>query len=120
VKQQKQEGTDWLAPLQPLIDISKINFKAAQKFSELQSNFVSYLLDANLKQFETLVDSKDLKTVMEQQLKFFKAVDTKWCDAAEQEIEAARDVQQSISGVLEKNIHNSDFLEQLSTGPGKH
>jgi hypothetical protein len=121
VKPKQQESTDyWVAPFQPLIDITNINIKATQKFAELQSNFMTYLLEANLKQFQALVSSKDVKSAMERQLEFVKEVDTKWCDTAEEEIETARDVQQSINGILEKNIHNPDFVELFNKDLSKH
>ncbi len=121
MKAKQQENSDyWTAPFRPLIDITNINFKATQKFAELQSNYLNYLLEANLKQFKALVDCKDVSSVLEQQLEYFKEVDNKWCDTAEQEISTARDAQQSINDVLEKNIHNPEFAEMLNGTLSKH
>ncbi|MEH6824139.1 MAG: phasin family protein [Motiliproteus sp.] len=117
---QKQQSTDWSAPLQPLVDMAMINFSAAQKCAEIQSNFISYLLDANLKQFQALADAKDPKSALTSQLAFIKAIDTRWCDTAEQEIETARDVQHSIAGILEKSIQDAELPEAFNNPLQKH
>ena len=120
VKTKQQESTDaWVASFQPLIDITNINIKAIQKFAELQSKYMNYFLEANLKQFQALVGCKDVTSVLERQLEFVKEVDNKWCDTVEEEIETARDVQQSISGILEENIHNPDFVELFNKDKSK-
>lgn len=120
MKEKQQASSDLAAPLQPLVDIAMINFNATQKITELQSNFISYLLDLNLKQCQALSTAKDPQDALQLQFKMIQEVDTKWCDLAEQEIEAARDLQSSINGVLEKNIHIPEILEQFSSGMRKH
>ncbi|OMH25573.1 phasin family protein [Motiliproteus sp. MSK22-1] len=118
---EKQQPEDWQKLFQPLLDITDINTKAVQKFAELQSNYLNYLFEANIRQFKALTEIKDVKSAVEQQLEFVKEVDTKWCDMAEQEIATARDAQQSINDMLEKSYANgSDFLEQFSPPPAAH
>ncbi len=117
---QKQQSTDWSGPLQPLVDLAMINFNAAQRCAEIQSNFISYLLDANLKQLQALADTKDPKSALTSQLAFIQAIDSRWCDTAEQEIETARDVQHSITGILEKSIQDAALPEAFSNPLLKH
>ena len=117
----KFQPEDWTKLFQPLLDITDINTKTVQKFAELQSNYLNYLFEANVKQFKALTETKDVKSAMEQQLEFVKEVDIKWCDMAEQEIATARDAQQSINDMLEKSYANgSDFLEHFSPTSTAH
>ncbi len=120
MKQKKPAHSDGMAPLQPLIDLTTISFNATQKLAELQVNFVSFLLDANLKQLKILLESQDFNSAIEQQLAFFNEIDTKWYDTAAQEIATARDVQHSINEVLEKNIPTPESLEPFSKEHSQH
>ena len=113
MKPKTQPSTDWTDPLRPLVDMATISVDAAQTMVKLQSDFMAYLLDMSYKQFSILADFKDPKRALEQQLECIKAIDSKWYDTAEQEIEAAREVQQSINGILKKNIQVPEFIEQL-------
>lgn len=113
--EKQQQSSDSAAPLQPLVDIAMFNFTATQKITELQSTFVSYLLDLNLKQCKALSTAKDPQEALKLQFELIKEADAKWCDLAEQEIEAARGLQSSINGVLEKNICIPEILEQFTS-----
>lgn len=114
MKQKQPETTDWKGLFQPMIDVTEINSKTVQKFAELHLNYMTYVLDANVKQLNTLAESKDVKSAIERQLEFFKELNTKWFDIAEQDIATARDAQQSINNLLGQNVHNSDFLELVN------
>ncbi len=120
MKNKQPANGDWAAPLQSLIDIAMINFTATQKIAELQSNFVSYLLDQNLKQFQAISDAKDPQRALELQLELIKKVDTSWCNLAEKEIKTARDVQCSVNKILEQNIHIPEIFEQFNNALQKH
>lgn len=120
MKQSKVESNDWTEPFQPLIEITNIGCKANQRLTELQSNFITYFMDANLKQFKALIESKDVKSAIEKQIDFFNEIDTKWQGMAEQEIETAKDAQQSISSIMEKNIKNIDLMPENKVGKGSH
>lgn len=89
-------------PLQSLIDITNINLMAAKKLNELQSNFVSFLINANMQQLKKIPDTKTLTSALVRNLAFYNEVDTKLQGTAEQEIETARDAQQSINAIIEK------------------
>lgn len=117
---EKQQSSDSAAPLQPLIDIAMFNFTATQKITELQSDFISSLLDLNIKQYKALSDAKDPQDALKIQFELIKEADAKWCDLAEQEIEAARGLHSSINEILEKNNCIPEILEQFSNGMRKH
>ena len=109
MKQSKVKYNDWSAPIQPLIDITNIGYKANQRLANLQSEFITYFINANLRQFKSLIESKDVASAIEHQVEFFNEIDAKWKGVAEQEIEAAKDAQQSISLIVEENIKSIDL-----------
>ncbi len=118
MKQKQSSG--WESLMQPMIDIAEINRKTIQQFAKLQGDYMSWALEANLKQFKALAETEDMKSAVEKQLKFMKELDSRWCDTAEQEIATARDAQHSINNMLEESyLRSSDFFEQFSPSPDK-
>tara|TARA_R110002167_G_scaffold312887_1_gene518565 strand:- start:630 stop:992 length:363 start_codon:yes stop_codon:yes gene_type:complete len=120
MKSRKVEHSDWAKPIQPLIEITSIGCRANQRLTELQSNFITYFIDANLRQFKALIESKDVKSAIDKQIDFFHEIDTKWKGMTEEEIETAKNAQQSISLIMENNIQNIDLIPKGKTESRSH
>lgn len=115
MKKQIEQPLDWESVIKPLLEINEIGFNAARKIADVQSNYLRHICEANLSLWKALLESKDVKTAVERQLEFIKDVDTKWCDAAEEELATARDAQHSLNATLEKSyLNNADLIDQFA------
>ncbi|UTW13195.1 phasin family protein [Marinobacterium rhizophilum] len=95
--------------MQPVVDITEINKKAAEKLFALQSACVTDLFNSSIAQMKALTAVKEPKSAVELQVQFYKALESKLTDVAEQEIATLTEAKDQLSEIVEKSI--SDLSE---------
>jgi len=99
--------------MQPVVDITEINKKAAEKLFALQSACVTDLFNSSIAQMKALTTVKEPKSAVELQVQFFKTVESKLTDVAEKEIAALSEAKDQVSEIVEKSI--SELSEMPTT-----
>ncbi len=90
--------------MQPVVDITEVNKKAAEKLFALQSACVTDLFNSSISQMKALTEVKEPKSAVELQVQFFKALESKLTDVAEQEIATLTEAKDQLSEIVEKSI----------------
>ncbi|NVK41228.1 MAG: phasin family protein [Oceanospirillaceae bacterium] len=90
--------------MQPVVEITEINKKAAEKLIALQTSCVTDLFNAGLGQVKAMSEIREPKAAIELQVKFFKDVEAKITDVAEQEIATLTEVRDQLSEIVEKSM----------------
>ncbi len=97
--------TNMKSNLQPMVDVAEISRKAFEELASLQSNCMTDCLNASLEQLKTLAEAQDPQAVTELQIQFFKDMEIKLAEAAEQEVAAFSEAQEAISDVVQKSAN---------------
>lgn len=90
--------------MQPVVDMTEINKKAAEKLIALQSSCMTDLFNAGLSQVKAMSEVREPKAAVELQVKFFKDVEAKITDVAEQEIATLTEARDQLTEIVEKSI----------------
>lgn len=90
--------------MQPVVEITEINKKAAEKLIALQSSCVTDLFNFGLAQAKAMAEVREPKTAVELQVQFFKSVEAKLTDVAEQELAALNEARDQLTEVFEKSF----------------
>lgn len=90
--------------MQPVVEITEINKKAAEKLIALQSAFVTDVFNAGLSQVKALTEVREPKAAVELQVQFYKSMESKMTDVAEQEIAALTEAKDQLSEIFEKSF----------------
>nr|WP_067295098.1 phasin family protein [Marinobacterium profundum] len=90
--------------MQPIVDITEINKKAAEKLFALQSACVTDLFNSSIAQMKALTAVKEPKSAVELQVQFFKTLESKLTNVAEQEIATLTEAKDQLSEIVEKSI----------------
>jgi phasin family protein len=109
--------TKWVTSLQPMMDVAEINRKAVQKLTSLQTKCMTDCFNASLEQFKSLAEAQDPQAATELQMQFFKDMDAKLTNTAEQEVEAVNESQKAVTEVMgESYAHMTDmtFFKEVS------
>ncbi len=105
--------------MKPVVEISEINKKAVEKLVALQSACVTDLFNASVAQFKALAEIKEPKSAVELQVQFFKTLEAKLTDVAEQEIATLTEAKEQLSEIVEKSVSelsavSSSYFPDLS------
>ena len=90
--------------MQPVVEMTEINKKAAEKLIALQSSCVTDLFNAGLSQVKAMSEVREPKAAVELQVKFIKEVEAKITDVAEQEIATLTEARDQLTEIVEKSI----------------
>ncbi|MFC6673199.1 phasin family protein [Marinobacterium aestuariivivens] len=90
--------------MQPVVEITEINKKAAEKLIALQTSCVTELFNFGLSQAKALTEIREPKAAVELQVQFYKEVEAKLTDVAEQEIAALTEARDQLTEIFEKNF----------------
>jgi len=107
--------TDQMAPF---TKVAEINTKTAEKLFELQSAFMTEMLNTGLAQVKALTGAAEPKAAVEMQISFYKEMEGKLVAAAEQEIAALTAAREELASVFEEsmaNIAEVDFSALMPT-----
>jgi phasin family protein len=102
--------------LQPMMNAAEINRKTFEKLTTLQSECMTYCINGSIEQFKTLAENPGLQAATELQIKFYKDMEAKLMNTAEQEVEAFNEAQNAITEVMQEGYTNGkSSLEDTST-----
>jgi hypothetical protein len=96
--------------MQPVVDITEINKKEAEKLFALQSACVTDLFNSSISQMKALTSVKEPKSALELQVQFFKTLESKLTDVTEQEIATLTEAKDQLSEIVEKSISEMSAL----------
>ncbi|KAA0875403.1 phasin family protein [Nitrincola tapanii] len=101
----------------PAVDMAEVNKTTAEKLFTLQSEYVTDFVNSSLAQFKALIDAKDPKEALHLQVEFFKTLDSKFTEVAEQELAALTEAKDKLADIIEKSlsdIGDVPFMQDLS------
>ena len=91
--------------MKPVTEMAEINKTTAEKLISLQSEYMTELFNTGIAQMKALSDIKEPKTALEMQMKFFKDMEAKMTNTAEQEIAALASAKEKLSEIVEKSMY---------------
>ena len=103
--------------LQPMMDVAEINRKTFEKLTTLQSNCMTDCLNAGIEQFKALSKTQEPQAATELQVQFFKHIEAKLTNTAEQEVAAFNEAQKAITEVMEEGytrMTDMSFFKEVS------
>lgn len=116
----KIRSNGWETSMQPVLDIAEINKKTFERLANMQSDYLSTLLETNLKQFKAMMEVQDPQAGTALQIDYINELDNKILEIAEEEFKAVNEAREAISGVLEQSYeHHQRFLKDIYPQPDK-
>lgn len=110
----------WEASMKPVMEISEINRKAFEKLAELHTHCINEILEANTRQFQAMMGTGDPKAVSELQFNYFKEVEKKLANTAEEELKTLEEARSAIGEIVEESFeHHRKFINELYPQPLK-
>ena len=105
--------------MKPMMDAAAINRRAFEKFTTLQSECMTYCINGSIEQFKTLAENPSLQAATELQINFYKDMEVKLKNTAEQEVGAFNEAQNAISEVIQESYTNgmSTLAEESTKNP---
>ncbi|BBB29752.1 phasin family protein [Neptunomonas japonica] len=95
--------------MKPVTDMAEINKSTAEKLISLQTAYVTDLFNAGVAQMKALSETKEPKAAIELQVKYFKDLEAKLTNVAEQEIATLTAAKEQLTEIVEKGV--SDMSE---------
>jgi len=89
--------------MQPVLSLAESNQKAMEKLASLQKNSVTDVVNASVEQFKALAACTDPQSVMDLQVKFYKSLEAKMTDTAEQSIATINEAKDAFVAVVEES-----------------
>ncbi|GGO76884.1 hypothetical protein GCM10011348_05150 [Marinobacterium nitratireducens] len=99
--------------MQPVVEITEVNKKAAEKLIALQSSALTDLFNAGLGQVKALSEVREPKAAVELHVKFYKEVEAKITDVVEQEVSTLTEARDQLTEIFEKSV--ADIAELPNT-----
>lgn len=100
--------------MKPVSDIAEINKSTAERLISLQSEYLTDMFNSGLAQMKALSEVKEPKSAMELQIKYFKEMEAKLTNVAEQEIAALSSAREKLTDIIEKSV--ADMAEMPAMG----
>ena len=95
--------------MKPVTDMAEINKSTAEKLISLQTAYVTDLFNAGVAQMKALSEIKEPKAAIELQVQYFKDLEAKLSNVAEQEIATLTSAKEQLTEIVEKGV--SDMSE---------
>ncbi|MFP8964947.1 phasin family protein [Pokkaliibacter sp. CJK22405] len=102
--------TDLSKVFAPMTEAMEINKKAFEKLSSTQSAYLTDVSSKVMKQSQALMDTKDLKNIVDMQMSFAKELESRFLNTFEESMSTMNEARESYSELLEK--HMSEMSEQ--------
>lgn len=90
--------------MKPVTDMAEINKSTAEKLISLQTAYVTDLFNAGVAQMKALSETKEPKAAIELQVKYFKDLEAKLTNVAEQEIATLTAAKEQLTDIVEKGV----------------
>jgi hypothetical protein len=95
--------------MKPVTDMAEINKSTAEKLISLHTEYMTDLFNSGLAQMKALSAVKEPKLAMELQVKYFKDLEAKLTNVAEQEISTLTLAKEQLTDLVEKGV--SEFSD---------
>ena len=92
---------DMQGRMQPVLDLAETNKKAMEKLAALQKDSMTDVVNASVEQFKELAQCKDPQSALDLQLKFYKSLESKMANIAEQSVAAITEANDAFVAVVE-------------------
>jgi len=92
---------DMQGRMQPVLDLAETNKKAMEKLASLQKDSMTDVVNASVEQFKELAQCKDPQSALDLQLKFYKSLESKMANIAEQSVAAITEANDAFVAVVE-------------------
>jgi hypothetical protein len=89
--------------MQPVLDLAETNKKAMEKLTSLQKDSMTAVVNAGMAQFKELSQCKDPKAAMDLQVKFYKDLEVKMTNTAEQSIVTISEAREAFVATIEES-----------------
>lgn len=90
--------------MKPVTEMAEINKLTAEKLISLQTEYVTDLFNSGLAQMKALSEVKEPKAAIELQVKYFKDLEAKLTNVAEQEIATLTAAKEKLTEIVEKGV----------------
>ena len=95
--------------MKPVVDMAEINKKTAERLIALQTAYFNDFVSSSFAQMNALATVRDPRQATEMQVSFFKQMEGKLTDTAEQELAALTEAKEEYTALVEKSL--SDMAE---------
>ncbi len=90
--------------MQPIIELAENNRKTMETLANLQKESMTDVISTSLEQIRELVQCKDPKAVLDQQVKFFKALEANMTETTEKSVAAINEAKDAFVAVVEDSV----------------
>lgn len=100
---------DMQEKMKPVTEMAEVNKATAEKLISLQSEYLTDLFNSGLAQMKALSEVKEPQAAFELQVKYFKDLEAKLTNVAEQELATLTTAKEQLTELVEKSV--SDMNE---------
>lgn len=95
---------DMQEKMKPVTEMAEVNKTTAEKLISLQSEYLTDLFNSGLAQMKALSEVKEPQAAFELQVKYFKDLEAKLTNVAEQELAALATAKEQLTELVEKSV----------------
>ncbi|MCV6589128.1 MAG: phasin family protein [Marinobacterium sp.] len=105
--------------MKPVTDMAEINKRTAERLIALQTAYMNDLFTSGFAQMNALATVRDVRQAAEMQMNYFKQLEVRTTETAEQEVAVLTEAREQMTALVEKSVSDMNsqmpWAEQMSS-----